>query len=51
MSGLDGDAFLAIIPAWKPNLLFLVISGSIHPYPKEDYLPRDSSFIAKTDSD
>ncbi len=37
MSGLDGDALLAIIRSWKPHILVLVISGSIHPYPKEVY--------------
>ena len=31
MSGLDGDALLAIIRAWKPHILVLVISGSNHP--------------------
>jgi hypothetical protein len=35
MSGLDGDALLAIISAWKFHILVLVISVSIHPYPKE----------------
>ena len=37
MSGLDGDALLPIIRAWKPPILVLVILGSIHPYPKEVY--------------
>ena len=37
MFGLDGNALLAIIRACKPHILFLVISGSIHPYPKEVY--------------
>ena len=38
MSGLDGDAFLAIIRAWKPHILVLVISGSIHPLSKRSLL-------------
>ena len=37
MSGLDGDALLTIIRAWKLHILVLVIPGSIHPYPKEVY--------------
>ena len=37
MSGLDGDALLPIIRAWKPPILVLVILGSIHLYPKEVY--------------
>ena len=48
MSGLDGDALLAIIRAWKPHIFALVISGSIHPYPKEVYRPRGFQFYCKT---
>ena len=56
MSGLDGDALLPIICAWKPHILVLVISGSIHPDIQQNCIDRgDSSFIAKpfakTDSD
>ena len=38
MFGLDGNALLAIIRACKPHILFLVISGSIHPYAKKSLL-------------
>jgi hypothetical protein len=55
MSGLDGDALLAIIRAWKPHILVLVIPGGIHPIQKKFIDRGDSSFIAKpfanTDSD
>ena len=56
MSGLDGDALLPIIRAWKPYILVLVISGSIHSYTQKKCINRGNfSFIAKifakTDSD
>ena len=56
MSGLDRDALLPIIRAWKPHILVLVISGSIHSYIQKNCIDRgNSSFIAKlfakTDSD
>ena len=56
MSGLDRDALLPIIRAWKPHIRVLVVSGHIHPYSQKKCIPRgDSSFIAKpfakTDTD
>ena len=55
MSGLDGDALLAIIRAWKPHILVLVISGRSTPIQKKFIDLGASSFIAKpfakTDSD
>ena len=55
MSGLDGDALLAIIRAWKPHILVVVISGRSTPIQKKFIDRRYSSFIAKlcakTDSD
>jgi CheY-like chemotaxis protein len=48
MSGLDGDALLAIIRSWKPHILVLVISVSIRPYIQKNCIDRGpSSFIAK----
>ena len=56
MSGLDGDALLPIVRAWKPHILVFIILGSIHSYIQKKRIVRgDSSFItkpfAKTDSD
>ena len=38
MSGLHGDALLAIIRAWKPHILVLVISGIPTPISKRSIL-------------
>jgi DNA-binding NtrC family response regulator len=48
MPGLDGDALLPIIRAWKPLIPVLVISGSLDPDIHQKCLERGaSSFIAK----
>jgi CheY-like chemotaxis protein len=48
MPGLDGNALLPIIRAWKPHIPVLVISGSIDPDIEEKCLKKGASgFIAK----
>lgn len=48
MPGLDGDALLPIIRAWKPHIPVLVISGSIDPDIQKKCIDRGASgFIAK----
>ena len=48
MPGLDGDALLPIIHAWKPHIPVLVISGSIDPDIKQKCTDKGASgFIAK----
>ena len=43
MSGLDGDALLPIIRAWKPHILVLLILGSTTPISNRSVLTEGIS--------